>query len=93
MEASAFETWLGRIAVLSEPQRRQAWQALALSEAVDDDGIEGPGSAGQVAPRVERAAEKPPAANSSGAASVAELGQRRVDTLGCPHCGHRAVQR
>jgi hypothetical protein len=33
MEPTAFEAWLGKIKALTQPQRRQVWQALALSEA------------------------------------------------------------
>ena len=39
MDLSAFETWLGGIAALTGPQRRQAWQALALSETADSGDI------------------------------------------------------
>ena len=39
MESTAFEVWVSGIGVLSEAQRRHAWQALALCEASD------PGSA------------------------------------------------
>jgi hypothetical protein len=35
MDVAAFEHWLGEIAALNLLQRRQAWQALALSEASD----------------------------------------------------------
>jgi hypothetical protein len=35
MDLTAFETWLGGIAALTELQRRRAWQALALSEMAD----------------------------------------------------------
>jgi transposase-like protein len=102
MERSAFETWLGEIAELTEPQRRHAWQALALSEALDNGGIETQSSVGQGASRVHRAAEevrrasaasRAQLANRADAASVAELGQRRVDSLGCPHCDNRDVVR
>jgi hypothetical protein len=33
MDARTFETWLGAVATLTEAQRQQAFQALALSEA------------------------------------------------------------
>ena len=35
MDLTVFEAWLGGIAALTEPQRRRAWQALALSEAAE----------------------------------------------------------
>ena len=40
MDPTTFETWLGEIAALTEPQRRRAWQALALSETADGGEIE-----------------------------------------------------
>jgi hypothetical protein len=35
MDVADFESWLGRIASLTFPQRRRTWQALALLEASD----------------------------------------------------------
>jgi transposase-like protein len=103
MELLAFETWLVGIAELTEPQRRRVWQRLALSEALDSDGIETQSGAEQGRSGVERAVdEMPPASLTSqaqtagragGVASVAELGQRRVDSVGCPHCDNRDVVR
>jgi hypothetical protein len=40
MNPTAFETWLGGIAALTEPQRRRAWQALALPEPAGGSDIE-----------------------------------------------------
>src|SRR6476659_1009313 len=40
VDVAEFDRWLSGIAVLTPPQRRQAWQSLALSEASDCDGIE-----------------------------------------------------
>lgn len=90
MDVAEFEHWLGGIASLNEPQRRQAWQALALSEAVDS---------GDVRPAVVDISTAGPApakapawpSQRAGAARVAELGQRRVDIVGCPHCDCRDV--
>ncbi len=43
MDTAEFDGWLSRIAALTPPQRRQAWQTLALSEAsVCDDTETGP---------------------------------------------------
>jgi transposase-like protein len=53
-------------------------------------------------PSVDRAADEPPPAilasqappaDRVGAAGIAELGQRRVDSVGCPHCANRDVVR
>jgi len=40
MDLAMFDAWLGGIATLTEPQRRRAWQALALSEAAESDDLE-----------------------------------------------------
>jgi transposase-like protein len=102
MDLSAFETWLGGIAALTGPQRRQAWQALALSETADSGDIGTETSLGPGASRFERTEGEPqrarrlplaPLADQAGAASVAELGQCRVDSVGCPHCNNRDVVR
>jgi len=100
MELSAFETWLGKITGLTDAQRRRAWQALALAEAADSDDVET--DLCQGASRFDRAADEfqnasplpqAPPANPVGAANIAALGQRRVDSVGCPHCDNRDVVR
>ena len=102
MESTAFEVWVSGIGVLSEAQRRHAWQALALCEASD------PGSADLDVPSEARhssldqatsvaPAERLPslgqASNRGAGADLAALGLRRVDSVGCPHCESRAVVR
>jgi transposase-like protein len=101
MDVAEFEHWLDGIASLNEPQRRRAWQVLALSEAADSDDAEtgAPQAVGiaSVDPALAGAPSglppSPPARPSerAGAARVAELGQRRVDIIGCPHCDCRDV--
>jgi transposase-like protein len=97
MDPTAFEIWLGEIAALTETQRRLAWQALVLSEGAGSRDIE---TARSLARDFDRVVNEPLAgspsslarpANPVGAASVAELGQRRVDSVGCPHCGNHDV--
>jgi hypothetical protein len=39
MDRAEFDGWLSEIAALTPPQRRHAWQTLALSEASDGDDI------------------------------------------------------
>jgi transposase-like protein len=100
MDLTAFETWLGEIAALTELQRRRAWQALALSETAYGGEIETPqlgdrgfGHAGDEPPATS---PPPPLAQPSSpidVVSVAELGQRRVDRIGCPHCDNDDVVR
>jgi transposase-like protein len=94
MDQTAFETWLGEIVVLTEPQRRRAWQALALSETADRRPIEAGSSDSVSEPGEPLAARRPllaPPADRFGAAGVAALGQRRVTNVGCPHCDNRDV--
>src|ERR1700760_1170875 len=51
MDVAAFDDWLSGVAALTPPQRRQAWQTLALSEASEDDAIEtGPPWGADIAP-------------------------------------------
>ena len=43
MDVAEFDGWLSGIAALTPPQRRRAWQTLALAEASDcDDSETGP---------------------------------------------------
>ena len=100
MDLAAFESWLGGVVTLTEAQRRRAWQALAMAmaEASESSDVEMPcllrdegacrfdGTSDEARPA---AAQAPPAS----AASIAELGQRRVDSTGCPHCENRDVVR
>jgi transposase-like protein len=101
MDSGAFDRWVSEITALSHPQRRQAWQALALSEAADNfDGDAGESlSANIVSAGVAETPGGPQAVIASSAAQrlcsvgtdVAELCQRRVDSMGCPHCESRDV--
>lgn len=102
MDLAAFETWLGGIAALSEAQRRRAWQGLALAEAANSSDHETVGlleesaSPFDWAPDETRPAMPPPQAQPADpidTPSIAELGQRRVDRVGCPHCNNRDVVR
>jgi transposase-like protein len=71
---------------------------LALSETGDRGDIEKRETSEQTLSLFERVpveprSMNPPPAKPVGAASVAELGQRRVDSVGCPHCDNREVVR
>ena len=101
MDATAFEAWLGWIAALSEPQRRRVWLALSTCEA-DSPEIEALHPVNQGGSRSNQGTHEPPLAsppsqarlaNEVGAAGVADLGQRRVDSVGCPHCHNHDVVR
>ena len=96
MESTAFEAWLSGIARLSEAQRQRAWQTLALCEASGHGpiDIEVSSEAGLGGLGLATSAPSPgEAAKRDTAASVAELGQRRIDSAGCPHCKSRDVVR
>ena len=85
-------TWLGEIASLTLLQRRRAWEALALSETADSRDVEARSPTDQGGCRLAQAEAARPA-DLVGRASVAELGQRRVDSVGCPHCDNHDVVR
>jgi transposase-like protein len=93
MERTAFETWLGGISVLTEAQRLLVLQTLGSPKRPDGDGV-GPASIldPASADRASEAAGSDPAVGLD-AASVGDLGQRRVDSVGCPHCRNRDVAR
>ena len=95
MERTAFEAWFGGISVLTEAQRLLVLQTLASSKRADGDGV-GVGSASILdpilaGPASEAAGSKPGVGVDT--ASVADLGQCRVDSVGCPHCQNRDVAR
>src|SRR3954454_14059320 len=102
MDMAEFDGWLRRVAALTPAQRRRAWQTLALSEASAGDAIEtGPPRGVDIASSGPAATpDQPPVASPSPVAQplnrlcsdvVSELGQRRVDSIGCPHCDSRDV--
>jgi len=93
MDVSEFDGWLSGIGALTPQQRRRVWQMLALSEASDCDDIEiarplvmGMASSGAAsAPDQPHAYTPSPVEqplNRLGADIVAELGQRRVHSIG-----------
>lgn len=103
MDVAEFQEWSGGIARLSRAQRRQTFQTLALSEASDSYDDDDLGECREVdavtavlgdTPGGTLAAAEPsmPAPLSRAQTDgLAGLGQRRVDSLGCPHCGGREV--
>jgi transposase-like protein len=104
MDPTTFKSWLSGIASLTEPQRRSAWQALALSEAEASPGAKAlaapepepaPARARPPADQIQPANSPAPlhAAERGSTASIADLGQRRVDSVGCPHCDSGDVVR
>jgi transposase-like protein len=102
MDPTTFETWLSGFASLTDPQRRSAWQALALSEVATSPEAEAlsasertPAHGKPLADRIQPSSPPPPplAAERGSTARVADLGQRRVDSVGCPHCDRGDVVR
>jgi transposase-like protein len=102
MDPTTFKGWLSAIALLTEPQRRSAWQALALSDAAASTGTEAPAALKPVAPGATLPLDQidpahllvsRPAAERDRTTSVAGLGQCRVDSVGCPYCDNRDVVR
>jgi transposase-like protein len=89
------------IAALTPAQRGQAWRALALAEAADSEDDETDRLVQPVSASLALTAPGEPAAaspmarppNPAAAESIAALGQRRVDIIGCPHCEARDVMR
>jgi transposase-like protein len=93
MEHTAFETWLGRISDLNEPQRRRALQSLATLDVEDFRDIETRCASDVARPEFSALDDETRSATRGGAPSVAELGQRKVDIVGCPHCDSRDLVR
>jgi transposase-like protein len=102
MDQTTFKSWLSGIALLTEPQRRSAWQTLALSEAAARPEAEALAASERISAHGEPLTDPlQPAilpgprhtAERGGTSSVADLGQCRVDSVGCPHCDNRDVVR
>ncbi|MGH7042912.1 MAG: IS1595 family transposase [Acetobacteraceae bacterium] len=102
METVAFSRWLIGLVTLTHDQRREAFQALALCEAAAvDEPADAPERHGDalaghlLVADSERGTALPGAAALPrvGADLVADLGQRRVDRTGCPHCDSHDVVR
>ena len=102
MDVVEFDVWLSAIAGLTPRQRQQVWQTLALSEASEGDDIAtgAPRGVDSASSGPAATPDQPPTATPSSMAQplnrlgsdvVAELGQRRVDSIGCPHCDSRDV--
>jgi hypothetical protein len=108
VDRAHFEIWLGSIGELTEEQRSDAFQALALAEAALAVPIAATSSS-----RVSDAAMPASArAIASGPASGTETGagnaavsapisvpcplaaatEARIEQTGCPHCGSRKLQ-
>ena len=89
MNIERFTNWLEAIRELSGDQRRQAYMALALGEADDDDGRSDDGTDALTCAQsvVTAVSASDDAADRLGAAV-----RNRVDLLGCPHCDAKEVR-
>jgi transposase-like protein len=102
MDPTTFKSWLSEIAWLTEPQRRSALQALALSEAAASPEAEALATPRQTPTHAKPPADRiqpvglpasPLASERGNPINFADLGQCRVDSFGCPHCDNRDVVR
>ena len=103
MDDAEFQDWMAGTARLTLPQRQQAFRSLAIAEAMTALDGEGTVDIWAMADRpatseigaeiaqelVGRPASAVPA--PSGVAAVADVGRRRVEVMGCPHCANRDV--
>lgn len=73
------------MSAITEVDNQQRRQALALSETGDifDGDAADPEAFG--GPQASVALSETPRSHPVGTGLIAELGQRRVDTMGCPH--------
>ena len=87
MDKAEFDDWLSEIAALTPPQRRQAWQTLALSEASDGDDIEtGPPRGMDVASSGPGATPDQPPRQNWG---LGDSGEHRLQQTGGQVAHHR----
>lgn len=105
MDAADFLEWLVGTAKLTASQRKEAYRSLALAEAMapldDEEAEDWDGAvetvvtepASSVAPVPAGSVEPPALTNPgrSGVNAIADVGHRRVASMGCPHCGNRDV--
>ena len=96
MDAAGFAVWRIGVGALDRSQRRAVLQELALAEANDPIDLPAPAAAERASQVAAEAA--PPVAESSANLHpsgdlMAQIGQARVASLGCPHCGGDAIRR
>ena len=96
MDAAAFAMWRMGVGALDRSQRSAVLQDLVLAEA--NDPIDLPDPAAVERPLQVVAQVVPPVAEGSVSLTpigdlMAQIGQARVASLGCPHCGGDAIRR
>lgn len=96
MDGAAFAAWRIGIGALDRTQRSAVLQDLALAEANDSIDPPDPETAEGRSPAAAEAAP-PKAANvvhpSRGGGLLAQIGQARITSFGCPHCGADVIRR
>jgi transposase-like protein len=90
MDAAAFAVWRAGVGLLDRSQRSLLLEDLALAEA--DDPIDQPAAEIAEIPAQEEAAAASVVAEGTanparGRGLMAQIGQARIASLGCPHCG------
>ncbi len=96
MDAAAFAVWRIGVGALDRGQRSAVLQDLAFAEANDPIDLPDPETA--AGPSQVAAEAAPPGAESSvnpapGGDVMAQIGQARISSFGCPHCGGDAIRR
>jgi transposase-like protein len=87
MDAAAFEAWLGLITSLTATQRRRVLEAMAPTDGADGLGSERSMPEPICLDRDNRLPPPHPVVDLSSVADVPSIGQHKVATTGCPHCG------
>ena len=96
MDAAAFAVWRIGIGALDRTQRSAVLQDLALAEADDPIDLPDPETAEGRLPVAAEAAPREAAISvdpSRGGSLLAQIGQARIASFGCPHCGGDAIRR
>ena len=96
MDAAAFAVWRIGIGALDRTQRSAVLQDLALAEADDPIDLPDPETAEGRLPVAAEAAPREAAISvdpSRGGGLMAQIGQARIASFGCPHCGGDAIRR
>ena len=91
MDSVAFASWIVGIRRLDASQRGRAFQELALAEA-NDLGASDDGATGAAAPpgepqAVQSVAPERMSKAAPGQTLLSRIGQDRLASFGCPHCG------
>src|SRR5271167_3281772 len=91
MDSIAFTTWLVGVRRLDASQRGRVFQELALAEANDPDASDDGATVAAATPggieAVPSIAQERTAKAAPGQGLLSQIGQGRLASFGCPHCG------